>query len=661
MGRFRGLLLIASLFAVTATYAQNTQASPASPPGPQPNASATVLHTGTQLVVVDVVVQDKNGQPVHGLKPQSFRVTEDKAPQSILHFEEHSTLAPGRPGLPLPTMPPGYFTDYTPVPPDGTLNVLLLDAMNTPIKDQSFVRLQLQQYVKHANPGTRIAIFGLANRLILLQGFTSDPDTLKNVVDHKLIPRGSSLLEDPTGSNVDQAKPSDLVDPNAPGMAELAANLQQFEAEMGAMQTQLRVQFTLDAMNTLAHYLAAFPGRKNVLWFSGSFPLSILPDPSLKDPFAVVQVDEDEFRDTTRLLSRAQVAVYPIDARGLLSQPMYDAANTGKNYTRNPSKFNSDLSKFNTSQAAEHGTMDEMASETGGKAFYNTNNLADAVAKAINAGANYYTLSYSPSSHKDDGSFRDIHVDIVGDQAGGSLQLAYRRGYYADKATPPPQKATTTPSGPTTSEAAAKSYARVAMSRGAPTPQNMLFKVRVLPASADQEAAVAPDNTLDPSVSPKGPFRRYDVDYAALPSELTLTLQPDGHHTGQMEFLAYVFDVDGRLLDATGKTYAINLGPAVYDRFLHSAMECHLQLSVPNSKETFIRLGIRDVPSNKFGVVEIPTSEVSHLAPPVYTTQPTSSKQTPAPTTAPSTSQPPVAAPSTLPVPQPAPHALPPS
>jgi VWFA-related protein len=657
MLRFRGSFLAATLFAVTAANAQTSPAPPSNPASP-----ATVLHTGTQLVIVDVSVEDKNGQPVHGLKAENFRVTEGKTPQSVLHFSEHSTLAPPAHGLTLPKMPPGYFTDYTPIPPGDTLNVLLLDAMNTPIKDQSFVRNQLQQYVSHAPPGARIAIFGLANRLIMLQGFTSDPDTLKNVVDHKLIPRGSSLLNDPTGTGVEQPSLSDMVDPNAPGMAEQAANLQQFEAEIGSMQTQLRVQFTLDAMNTLAHYLAGFPGRKNVLWFSGSFPLSILPDPSIKDPFAVTQLDEDEFRDTTSLFSRAQVAVYPIDARGLLSQPMYDAANTGKNYTKNPSKFNSDLNKFTTSQFAEHVTMDEMAAQTGGQAFYNTNNLAEAVTKAINAGANYYTLSYSPANHKDDGSFRDIHVDIAGYPAVRGLQLAYRRGYYSDKPSPshPDANTASAPSAATPASAAAKAYLRAAMSRGAPTPQSMLFKVRLLPASATPETAVAPNNSIDPSVSPKGPFRRFDIDYAAIPSELTLALQPDGHHTGQVEFLAYVFDVDGRLLDATGRTYSIKIGPEAYDRFIHSAIESHLEVSVPNSKQTFVRLGVRDVPSNKFGVVEVPTSEVINLPPVVYTAPAPASAQPAAPpsappATAPSTSQPPSAVPSNPPASTPSP------
>jgi VWFA-related protein len=607
-----------------------------------------VLHANTQLVVVDVVVQDKDGHPVHGLKQESLRLTDDKTPQTILHLEEHSATAPVQGAPALPKMPPGTFTDYTPVPPDGTLNILLLDALNTPMKDQSFVRLQLQQYVKQAKPGTRVAIFGLANRLILLQGFTSDPETLKDVVDHKLIPRSSALVSAPGDSAAENHILSDMVS-NAPGMAQLAANLQHVEAQTAAMETQLRTQFTLDAFNTLAHYLAAFPGRKNLIWFSGSFPINVLPNPSLQNPFAAGQIDQEEYRETTNLLSRAQVAVYPIDARGLMTQPMYDvSANPTKGYAGNPDKLNTELTKFGTTQAAEHATMDALASETGGKAVYNSNNLADAVSNAINAGANYYTLTYDPTNRRDNGTFREIHINIVGNQANQGLQLAYRRGYYAnDAARPHSDNDTTATNGK------ASAYLTAAMSRGAPTPQALLFKVRVLPASNDTEPTVAPANTLSPDVPSKGPFRRYDLDFVALPNELTLTPQPDGHRTGEVEFLVYVFDLDGRLLDATGKSFTFTITPANYDRFIHSAMECHIEVSVPISKETFLRIGMRDVPSNKFGVVEVPVSDVSHLAPAVYPTPPSS--------TAPSTSQPPSAVPSTQPAPQSQPSAPPPN
>jgi hypothetical protein len=107
-------------------------------------------------------------------------------------------------------MPPGTFSDYTPVPPKGALNVLLIDSINTPMADQAYVRSQLQQYVKKAMPGTRIAIFGLSRKLFMLQGFNSDPQVLKNAVEHKLLARVSSLLDDPAGAGNTLDAPSDI-------------------------------------------------------------------------------------------------------------------------------------------------------------------------------------------------------------------------------------------------------------------------------------------------------------------------------------------------------------------------------------------------------------------------------------------------------------------
>jgi VWFA-related protein len=614
---------------------------------PSPGSGATVLQTGTQLVVVDVVVQSKDGHPVHGLKEEMFRLTENGLPQQIRHFEEHTNHHPATNMPAVPKLPPGTFTDYSPVPPDDTLNILLLDALNTPTKDQSYVRNQLQEFVKHANPGTRIAIFGLANQLVLLQGFTADPDTLKEAINHKLIPRFSSLLDDPGGSGVDQLTASDAASGNvdltsASGasspVAQAAANFQQFEAETEAIQTQMRLQHTLDAFNSLAHYLATFPGRKNLIWFSGSFPLNVLPNPALQNPFAVANLNEDEFRETTNLLTKAQVAVYPVDARGLVPPPMYSASTSGRRYGSNPAGISAAVSAFNSSQAAEHTTMDTLADSTGGRAYYNTNALSDAVAKAIEAGANYYTFSYTPSEHKQDGRYCKIDIVYTGSIAGGVPQLSYRHGYYANDATQKPASqasASVAQQGTGGPAATAAAFQRAAMSRGAPTPQDMLFTVRVLPASTSTEAAVAAGNQLSADVSSKGPFRRYDIDYVALSRSVTLTQQPDGRHQGAMEFLVYVFDVDGKLLNADGSTISLDLNASDYAKFERNAIQVHLEVSAPAKLETFLRVGVRDIPSNRFGVVEIPTSSISHLPPAVYpnTSKPTSSQTNQAPGT----------------------------
>jgi VWFA-related protein len=614
--------------------------SPAqSPAAPSPTASAAsappaqepteTIRTGTQIVVVDVSVTDHSGNPVRGLKASDFALTEGKASQDIRHFEEHGVNQQPPSGPPL-KLPPGTFTDYSPVPPDSTLNVLLIDTLNTPMSDQSFLRSQLADYVKKIRPGTRMAIFGMSSRLYMLQGFTSDPEVLKNAVEHKLLPRASMLLDDPAGTNTDSNNLSDMTD-NIQD-AEAQANLQQFEAQVQSFQTQQRMQYTLDAFDAMAHYLSSFPGRKNLIWFSGSFPISISPDPSLADPFGVMADVEDEFRETTNLLTRAQVAVYPVDARGLMTLPMMDASNSGKQYVKSPGAMNQAMQKFSQSQANEHGTMEQMAESTGGKAFYNTNGLADATAKAINAGSNYYTLSYSPSNHNWNGDFRPIHVSLSEAAKAQGDTLTYRKGYYADDPYNPKKPAGT---ASLTEAAAAEStgpagYARLAMQRGAPAPSDILMKVRVAPASATTTDTLAEKNLLSPTNPLKPPFRNYDVDLVALARDMGFQHTPDNRYADSIDVKVMVYDVDGHLLNITSTGVKLNLTPEEYQKVLQMGVRYHAQVSTPARGESFVRIGVHDGNTNHFGVVEVPTSAVSRLPADAPATPPAASPKPPA-------------------------------
>ena len=268
-------------------------------------------------MVVDVVVTDRNRRPVHGLKASDFALRESGVPQSIRNFEEHTALtaADATKFAAMPKFEPGIFSNYTPEPANGAVDLLLLDSLNTPMIDQGYLRQQLLAYLKARPPGTRIAIFGLTTKLIVLQGFTSDPDTLKNVMT-KGLAKGSPLLDDAVGgSGIQNSLADDMED--AGDDPTIIANMRQFDAQQAEFSgLQLRAKYTLDAMNEIARYLAIIPGRKNLIWFSGSFPLDILPDATISNPFAVMASSEDEFRDTVNLLARSQVAVYPIDARG---------------------------------------------------------------------------------------------------------------------------------------------------------------------------------------------------------------------------------------------------------------------------------------------------------------------------------------------------------
>ena len=387
-------------------------------PGGSSQGSATpTIRATARLVVVDVAVTDAHGDPVKGLKQGDFRLSERKSPQTIRSFEEHTGGSVVAAPAAAPKLQPGVFTNAGIAATGSTVDVLLLDAINTPMMDQSFVRGQLLQYLQSAKPGSQIAIFGLTTRLVmLLQGFTSDTSALRRAVERNN-PQASSTLAEKVGGK------GDVVADQLSGVkAQLSVSPEMVQALMDFDMTEKNVDqnlsagYTLHGLNQLARHLAGIPGRKNLMWFSASFPLSILPHAAIgSNPFAGSATWEAEYRETVDLLARSRVAVYPIDARGLLPSTTLQASNSGDVITGRSSRGLVRAERtFSDGMFESQNTMLEMAEDTGGKAIVNTNGLAQAVEKVVDAGSNYYTLSYTPTDTNAHGEYRRIRVGCGG-------------------------------------------------------------------------------------------------------------------------------------------------------------------------------------------------------------------------------------------------------
>jgi len=554
------------------------------------------LRKNSHLVVLDVVVTDGKQNPIRGLKASNFIVLEKGKPQTIGTFDEHEPPPQATP-LPMPKLPPNTFTNYTPAPQDGPVNVLLLDALNTPMKDQSYVRYQMLKFLDDMPKGTRIAIFGLTTHLRILQGFTSDPEILRAVLSGKKnLPNASVLLNDPVSGDYPG---SDAF--GTPDIGEVSANVSQFNAEMQSFQLQLRARYTLDAMNDLARYLSGIPGRKNLIWFSGSFPLDILPDGDLADPFSVVASAEDEFRQTTDMLTSSNVAVYPVDARGLMTPPMFSAANSGHQFARNPAALTNAIGMWGQQTAAEHDTMDAMADATGGKAFYNTNGLKEAVEKSISLGSHYYTITYTPSNDKWNGDYRSIKVKMAD---GSGYQLYYRHGYYADD-----------PGKPAIAHAQAvpaPSAMGTAMLRGAPNPTQIIFEAYIGKLSPTPEAAPAIGNQPEPKL--RGPYLSYTVNFGIDPRNIAFQATPDGVYHGSIEFVTLLYDADGTLLNSISNTMVAHMDTATYSAALQHGLQTSQIISVPvdpkQKREYYFRIGVHNVTGDRVGAIEVPVTAV---------------------------------------------------
>ena len=606
-------VMVAFLAAVAVPSYTAAQSSPA--------PSQATIRTSANLVVLDVTVTDGQKNPVHHLAATDFTVLENGKPQTVTVFEEHVAGSPApAPSAPAPSLAPGSFTNDSAPTQSGTLNILLLDQLNTPSTAQADVREQVLKYLKNARPGTRMAIFSLTTELRLLQGFTTNPDLLRALVESRKGNSGASAVmndsihgggdqpgSDDAYTNNIRAALNQAVSPNnaaaAANMAAASVSLQQFESFQQSLQLQIRVHYTLDALNELAHALSGLPGRKNLIWFSGSFPLSILPDPDLPDPFADLGSQEDEFRETIDLLSRGQVSVYPIDARGGMPTPMMDASNAGGKYADPtvPSSYSKDDNDSFAEIAGQQDTMREMAEATGGEAFLNTNGLAEAVDQAVNAGSNYYTVAYTPTDRNWNGKFRKIQVKL--DRR--DVTLAYRRGYYADDANAPAPASAAQEEKPGETQ---PSPIRTAMQPGVPEPTELIFVAHVQPTTTETEAAPAPGN--QPGKDVTGPYRRYTITFSVDPNQVSLTPASDGARHVALDFLTFVYDPSGTLINMQTNRISGNI-PAQ----MHQKLEFHQQISVPVKGEYDLRIGMRDDSSDRVGALEMPVAAVANLPP----------------------------------------------
>jgi len=375
--------------------------------------SPPVISVSTRLVQVDLIATDKAHKTVRDLKPEEIQVFENGHAQKIASFEYHLASSSTTPPIALPK---GVYSNRRPMAENSSATILLLDALNTPFLDQAYARDQMLKYVRaQATANQQIAIFALTHDLLLLQDFTSDPKLLLSAAERVSI-QPSPLLNDPDADA--------LYLPGAP--AQVIENLKRFEDESIAAKTDVRVRITLAALESLARIVAGVPGRKTLVWVSGAFPLNLRP----REGFDTQRWYLDQVERTSTLLNDAQIAVYPVDARGLVGSPLASGAFTGlgpNGRLMSGSELADELASRSFQLSSSQAAMEDIADLTGGAAYYNRNDIDHAVALAVEDGSSYYALSYYPADKKWDGRFRKIEIKSLRQ----GLALRYRRGYYA--------------------------------------------------------------------------------------------------------------------------------------------------------------------------------------------------------------------------------------
>jgi VWFA-related protein len=392
----------------------------------------------SRLVIVDVVATDSKGNPIRDLKAEDFTVFEDGVRMQASSFTQrmavvqpkHSALTMTSSAASQIIVPPNPVSNtrnnFVPDEAAPGINLLLLDALNTEMSDQEAARAQMIQLLRALPPRQRIGVFLLGRHLRMVQGITGDSASLIAAVD-KLVPVRSPALA--TGADMIQQENDLAREESLSADPATIQMLRQMMAEDNAAALDTRVSTTLDTLAQISRAVAGYPGRKNLIWVSGAFPFTVDPDFRLGVFAHGVQRNYGPaVREVTNLLATSQIAVYPVDVRGLL--PTFPDSTVAGKVIADEIRKGTPGRLIDQNRRAildPQDTMRDLAQQTGGKAFVNTNDLAAAVGQSIALGSEYYSLSYVPRNVRMNGKFRHIEVKV----ARKGVTLAYRRGYYA--------------------------------------------------------------------------------------------------------------------------------------------------------------------------------------------------------------------------------------
>jgi VWFA-related protein len=569
--RWRSLLAAALMVCAASLFAADQGAAP-SPDSQDAPASGLNIKKTVRRVIVDVVVTDSSDKPVRGLTTQDFSLVEDGKAQKILSFDVHD-LTSASESAKLPPLPPNTFVNVPTSPERGPLYVMLLDLVHMDTDDQPIARRQMLQFIVSKPAGTRFAIFALTDGLHLIQGFTDDQDQLMAALN-----------------------------PNRPGR-----HIPRIFIQSENYQRISPLGILLD----IAHFLDGQPGRKNLIWVSGSFPSTILPT---AEKTAESVNYSDEIKAATDAMAREQIAVYPVDVRGPVVTSVSatrGVSGTGQSVASpndegggsgggGSDSGNAGVAELNGSYMTE----DQIAHATGGRAFYSTNDLKEALSQATEAGANYYTLSYSPTNQKYEGKLRNIYVEL----SKRGYRLAYRRSYYGQGVDSPKHPENTPPND--------SLYA--SMKHGAPIAHQLLLRAHVHTVGAPAKATPEQMSNLAQQTSyfqaqrkskrakalPPIELQTYAIDYTVILGQSTSLIAALGKESLTLEFATAVFNADGEMLNGTIQSAVQSASPDKQVTNPEGMYRVQQEIDAPLTA-TSIRVAVRDVSTDRVGAMEV--------------------------------------------------------
>jgi hypothetical protein len=318
-------------------------------------------------------------------------------------------------------------------------------------------------------------------------------------------------------------------------------------------KAESRTLVTMEALNQLARSMAIFPGRKNLIWISGGIPF----DPTDTAP---------QMQKTATLLAATQIAVYPIDVRGL---PWLGA--DGAAYSQDVFGPRGGDYGERSGQADEllqiHETMLNIANLTGGRAYFNNNDIPGQIQDIVHTGSSYYTLAYRPDNQEWNGKFRKVSVKA----SPPNVKIRTRPGYYAVK-------------DPFGSPDIDRTFS-LAMQPSVPASTSLVMQARVRPPETSDKAT--------------------QIDFLVDVHDLQFLMSADHRRQPNLMFVAAAWDEKGNARGSVSATYQQILQPADVQVLLRTGLRLQHQLSLkPGNYQ--LRLGLVDRLSGKMGTIDVP-------------------------------------------------------
>jgi VWFA-related protein len=475
------------------------------------NNSEVKFTARTELVLIPTLVTDKSGTHMRGLKNEDFTVLEDGAEQQIATFEE---ITSDTHRLSRPRNPNEFSNSLTGGPSAGRITLIVLDFINTPFAGQANARKELLKYLTQSvDQREPTALYTLTRSGIqVIHDFTTDPRVLVAAL-HKV--NGDTFHMVDTEEDVEAVTGTASPDGGAgidPGVVQSEADriqtmMEDAELNFRSFQQRLAITYTLQGMQQLSQALAGFPGRKSLIWAGGGFPFSVSDNtmqlaPPGRDSLTDVL---PMYEHTWQLLNDAEIALYPLDVKGLQVVTLPSAAvhNPGTNFARN----------MGWRQMDTQATFRTFASMTGGRAYYNSNDLVKGFRDAVSDSTEYYMLGYYLDRSNTKSGWRKLAVKVKRDH----VEVRARSGFFVTNATIDPDT----------------------------TRDNDIASALQSPLDYTSLALVARWDNIEPGKEPGKKRVNYEMHLAADPA---LINDADNNHVA-LEFVALAKTPEGKQVD----------------------------------------------------------------------------------------------------------------